>query len=103
MIAVACTLTAIAVVRVSRQHEVLRAGYQLKQRSELVRGLREAQRQLQLERATLTAPDRIRRLASTLGMTPVLPDHIRVLGSATHPGTAAVDGPRSVLQVAQLP
>lgn len=84
MIVVAATLTAVAVIRVSRQHEVLRAGYELKQRSEQVQRLREAQRQLQLERATLTAPDRIRRLATTLGMKPVSPDRIRIVDHGPH-------------------
>lgn len=84
MIAVASILTAVAVVRVARQHEVLRSGYELRQRSELVHNLRETQRQLQLERATLTAPDRIRRLAATLGMTPVAPDRIRIVHPSAH-------------------
>lgn len=88
MIVVAFVLTAVAVVRVTRQHEVLRAGYQLTQRSELVHHLREAQRQLQLERATLTSPDRIRRLASSLGMTPVAPDRIRIVEPHRDPKVA---------------
>ena len=79
MIVVAVTLTGVGVVRVSRQHEVLRLGYQLAKRADDVKGLKEARRRLELERATLTAPDRIRRLATELGMTPVAPDRIRVI------------------------
>lgn len=79
MIVVAVTLTGVGVVRVSRQHEVLRLGYQLAKRADTVKGLKEARRRLELERATLTAPDRIRRLATELGMTPVAPDRIRVI------------------------
>jgi cell division protein FtsL len=79
MIIVAVTLTGVGVVRVSRQHEVLRLGYQLAKRSDDVKSLKEARRRLELERATLTAPDRIRRLATELGMTPVAPDRIRVI------------------------
>jgi cell division protein FtsL len=79
MIVVAVTLTGVGVVRVSRQHEVLRLGYQLAKRSDNVKSLKEARRRLELERATLTAPDRIRRLATELGMTPVAPDRIRVI------------------------
>jgi cell division protein FtsL len=79
MILVAVTLTGVGVVRVSRQHEVLRLGYQLARRSDNVKSLKEARRRLELERATLTAPDRIRRLATELGMTPVAPDRIRVI------------------------
>ncbi|MEP6863650.1 MAG: cell division protein FtsL [Deltaproteobacteria bacterium] len=79
MILVAVTLTGVGVVRVSRQHEVLRLGYQLARRSDDIKSLKEARRRLELERATLTAPDRIRRLATELGMTPVAPDRIRVI------------------------
>ncbi len=77
MIVLACTLTAVGVIRVARQHEVLQLGYRLSRESEQLRELREARRRLELERATLTAPDRIRRLATELGMTPVAPDKIR--------------------------
>jgi cell division protein FtsL len=79
MVAVACVLTTVGVIRVSRQHEVLSLGYQLSHESETVRELREVRRRLELERATLTAPDRIRRLATQLGMTPVAPDKIRLI------------------------
>ena len=79
MIVLACALTTIGVIRVSRQHEVLRLGYQLARGSEEVRELREVRRRLELERATLTAPDRIRHLATQLGMTSVAPDRIRIV------------------------
>jgi len=79
MILVAASLTALGVIRVSRQHEVLRLGYQLDREAEHLRQLKEVQRRLQLERATLTTPDRIRRLAMQLGMTPVAPDKIRIV------------------------
>jgi cell division protein FtsL len=79
MIVVASTLTGVGVIRVTRQHEVLRLGYQLAKHSDEVKGLKEARRRLELERATLTAPDRIRRLATELGMTPVAPDRIRII------------------------
>jgi cell division protein FtsL len=79
MIAVACVLTSVGVIRVTRQHEVLRLGYQLSRDSEHVRELREARRRLELEYATLSTPDRIRRLATQLGMTTVAPDRIRIV------------------------
>ena len=79
MIVVACMATAFGVIRVARQHEVLRLGYQLSRASTQVRQLREVHRRLELEHATLTAPDRIRRLATQLGMTPVSPDRIRII------------------------
>jgi cell division protein FtsL len=79
MVVAATTLTAIGVLRVSRQHDVLRLGFQLDRQAEQVRQLREAKNRLELERATLSAPDRIRRLATELGMTPVAPDRIRII------------------------
>ncbi len=85
MVLVALLLTAIGVIRVTRQHEVLRLGLELSKQSEDVRKLRETRRQLELELATLTAPDRIRRLATQLGMTTVSPDKIRVIVPAISP------------------
>jgi cell division protein FtsL len=79
MVLVACVITAIGVIRVSRQHEVLQLGLQLSREAEHVRQLEEVRRRLELERSTLTAPDRIRRLATALGMTPVAPDRIRII------------------------
>jgi cell division protein FtsL len=79
LVIAAVVLTAIGIVRVTRQHEVLRLGFALSRTSEQVGRLHETRRQLELELATLTAPDRIRRLATQLGMAPVSPDHIRVV------------------------
>src|SRR3954463_14468691 len=79
MIIAACALTTVGVIRVTRQHEVLRLGYQLSKHSDQVNQLSGGRRRLELERATLTAPDRIRRLATELGMTPVAPDRIRIV------------------------
>jgi cell division protein FtsL len=79
LVIVACLLVSVGVIRVMRQHEVLRLGYQLSHQAEQVRLLREAQRRLELERGTLTSPDRIRRLATQLGMTSVAPDRIRIV------------------------
>ena len=79
VIAAICLVTA-GVIRVRRQHEVLQLGYQLSKKSEEVRRLRETRRQLELEYATLSSPERIRRLATQLGMTTVAPDKIRVVG-----------------------
>ena len=82
LVVVASLLTAVGVIRVGRQHEVLRQGYELSRRSEQVRQLREVRRRLELEHATLSTPERIRRLATELGMTTVSPDKIRVVGRA---------------------
>ena len=85
MIALAAALTFVGIVRVTHQHEVLRLGFELSRKSETVRQLKEARRQLELEYATLTAPDRIRHLATQLGMEPVAPDRIRI----AHPNQTA--------------
>lgn len=80
MILLALLVTAIGAIRVTRQHEVLRLGLRLSKSSEQVRRLREVRRQLELEHATLASPERIRRLALQLGMEPVEPDRIRIVG-----------------------
>src|SRR5688572_29932046 len=80
LVLVASALTAIGAIRVTRQHEVLRLGFELSKKSEHVRKLRETRRQLELEHATLSSPDRIRKLATQLGMAPVAPDRIRTIG-----------------------
>ncbi len=79
MVIAASLITALCIIRVTRQHEVLRIGYQLERQAEDVRQLKEVKRRLEVECATLSAPDRIRRLASQLGMTTVAPDKIRIV------------------------
>jgi cell division protein FtsL len=79
MVIAACLVTALGVIRVTRQHEVLRLGYRLNRQAEQVRELKEIRRRLEVERATLSAPDRVRRLATQLGMTTVAPDKIRIV------------------------
>ena len=83
-------LTAVGVIRVARQHEVLRLGFALSRASEQLGRMHEAERALELERATLAAPDRIRRLAAQLGMTPVSPDRIRVVHPHVRAAQASV-------------
>src|SRR5215813_12059175 len=85
LVIAAALLTAVGVIRVARQHEVLRLGFELSRRSEQVSRLHETRRRLELELATLTAPDRIRRLATQLGMAPVSPDRIRVVEPSPAP------------------
>ena len=84
LVVAAALLTTAGVIRVARQHEVLRLGFELSRRQEQAGRLQEARRRLELELATLAAPDRIRRLATQLGMTPVSPDRIRVIRAAAH-------------------
>lgn len=80
LVLLAIGLTVIGIIRVQREHEVLRLGFQLSKQSEHVRKLRETRRQLELELGTLSSPERIARLAGQLGMAPVAPDRIRVVG-----------------------
>jgi cell division protein FtsL len=79
LVAAACLVTSVCVLRVERQHEVLRLGYELSRTDDRVRKLGEQRRALELELATLTAPDRVRKLASALGMASIAPDRIRVV------------------------
>jgi len=88
MVIAACLLAGVGVMRVTRRHEVLQLGYRLSREVEHVRELREAHRRLELEHATLTAPDRIRRLATELGMAPVAADRIRVVTVPPRPKLA---------------
>lgn len=79
MLLVTVLTTGLGVQRVRSRHEVVRAGYALSQATEEIRHLRETRRQLELERATLANPDRVRALATALGMEPAPPDQIRVV------------------------
>lgn len=92
LVVAAALLTTIGVIRVTRQHEVLRLGFELSRATELTSKLHEAERQLELERATLTAPDRIRRLALQLGMVPISPDRIRIVHDHVRAADASTPG-----------
>lgn len=80
LVLLALALTVVGIIRVKREHEVLRLGFRLSKQSEHVRRLRETNRQFELELGTLTSPERIARLAGQLGMAPVAPDRIRIVG-----------------------
>jgi hypothetical protein len=73
MVIAACMLTSLGVIRVMRQHEVLKLGYRLDRQADQVRQLKETRR----------------RLATTLGMTTVAPDRIRILEVPMHKQVAA--------------
>lgn len=89
MVIAACLVTGVGVIRVARQHEVLQLGMQLSREAEHVRQLEEVRRRLELEHATLTAPERIKKLATELGMTPVAPDRIRIIDPVVHKKVAS--------------
>lgn len=80
-------LTAVLMVRVARHHEVRQLGYRLSVAQRRLTEQRELSRNLELERATLVAPERVRVLAGKLGMIPVPADRIRVLGAAARDAT----------------
>lgn len=90
LVIAAALLTTAGVIRVARQHEVLRLGFELSRTSEQLGRMHEAKRALELERATLAAPDRIRRLATQLGMSPVSPDRIRVVAPHLRAAQASI-------------
>lgn len=79
MVALAVVVTTLALLRVANRHEVVRLGYELSRETDRLDRLRETNRRLELERSTLVAPERIRSLATSLGMVPVPPDQIRVV------------------------
>jgi cell division protein FtsL len=79
MVAIAALCTTLAIARVHARHQLVALGYDLSRAGERVRELREARRKLEVERATLTNPERIRALASELGMVPVPAHRIRVV------------------------
>ncbi len=72
-------VTVLAIQRVRSRHELVSLGYDLSQAGERVRDLREARRKLEVERSTLANPERIRTLATDLGMVAVPADQIRVV------------------------
>jgi cell division protein FtsL len=79
MVALAIVVTTLALLRVANRHEIVRLGYELSRETDRLDRLRETNRRLELERSTLVAPERIRSLATSLGMVPVPPDQIRVV------------------------
>jgi cell division protein FtsL len=84
IVLVAIVVTAIGVIHVARRHESVRLSYTLAKASARMRTAEERQRRLELERATLTAPDRIRALAEGLGMVPTPPDQVRLVREAVN-------------------
>ncbi|MCA9675720.1 MAG: cell division protein FtsL [Kofleriaceae bacterium] len=82
MVVLAVLATSLAVTQVSRRHDVLRLGYDLSRATDRLHKLRERNRALEVELATLTHPERLRSLATRLGMVPTPADEIRVVPPA---------------------
>ena len=79
MVILAALITALAIAQVARRHEVIRAGYELSRETQKLERLREQNRALEVELATLTHPERLRDLATRMGMIPADPDQLRVV------------------------
>ena len=79
MVLLAVLITALAIAQVARRHEVIRAGYELSRETQRLERLREQRRALEVELATLTHPERLRDLATRMGMIPAQPDQLRVV------------------------
>lgn len=70
MVALAALLAMMAMAIVHRRQRIVHLGYELSQLVKERETLAEDVRGLQVERAVLAAPDRVRRLALELGMQP---------------------------------
>lgn len=74
---------AAGLYQVARHRAVVRVGYELSQAMEELRTLEEEERRLDLELDLLTAPARVERVATELGMVRPSPTAIRVVGAPT--------------------
>jgi cell division protein FtsL len=79
MVLIACLVTSLAIARVAKRHDIVRLGYELSRETDRLARLRERHRALEVELATLTHPERLRELATRLGMVPAPSDQIRVI------------------------
>jgi cell division protein FtsL len=80
LILVAAALIALGTLRVNRQHQLVRLGYELSEATAELRQKREENRRLRLELSVLTAPERIERLAEDMGLRPPAAGQVRALG-----------------------
>jgi cell division protein FtsL len=69
----------LGIAHVNRRQEVIHLGYELSTATEELTRLQEENRRLRLEKAALTNPERIRRLAESLGMSHPGSTQIRVV------------------------
>lgn len=75
----ASLLCGLGIQHVSHRRERVRLGYELSSASAELRRVSEENRRLRLEKSVLTDPDRIERLAASLGMVRPSTDQIRVV------------------------
>ena len=71
-----CTL---GLIRVHDRYQVIRVGYKLSEARSEFRELQEEQSRLRLEESFLASPERIEKLAFSLGMIRPTPDQLRII------------------------
>lgn len=69
--------------KIAAQHDRVRLGYELSEAQRELRMLQEENRRLRLEYSVLISPDRIKTLATALGMRRPMPGQIRTTSSAS--------------------
>jgi cell division protein FtsL len=72
-------LLTLCLTRVYRQHQIIRAGYELSEARSTLRKLDEENNRLKVEENMLTDPGRIEALANGLGMVRPAPEQLRVI------------------------
>ena len=79
MVVLAALVTVLAIAQVARRQQVVRAGFDLSRATHELQARRAEHRALEVELATLTHPERLRALATRLGMIPAQPNQTRVV------------------------
>lgn len=79
MAALALVAVLLGVAHVARHQQVIQLGYRLARATQKLADNQEENRRLRLEKSILTNPERIRRLAESLGMSQPGPEQIRVI------------------------
>ncbi len=69
----------LGIAHVNRRQQVIHIGYELSRATEELTRLQDNNRRLRLEKSALTNPERIRRLAESLGMSQPGSSQIRVI------------------------
>ncbi len=93
MVLIASVATSLAIAHVGKRHDVVRLGYELSRETDRLERLRERHRALGVELATLTHPERLRELATRLGMVPAPADQIRVVPASRAMAAAPEERP----------
>lgn len=79
----AVAIGSMGMVRVHQRHQVIRVGYALSEARNELRDLQEEQSRLRLEESFLASPERIEKLAFSLGMIRATPDQMRIVSPET--------------------